>query len=302
MPGGNEAIETAIRLARIATGRSGIISFQGSYHGHGLGCLGLSSARTDPRLGSHLPDIHHITPYWDKSGADASLQDLERTLAVQGKLIACFVAEPMRSNCHVPPKRFWPEASRLCHKAGVKLVFDEIPSGLGKTGRFFAHEHFDVTPDLVVLGKALGGGMLPVAAVIGDDALNVAPELKVGHFTHEKNPLLACAALTTLQIIDDERLVEQAKSSGDYLETRVKELAGEGIPISLRGLGLLRAVEITNQHIDANLIVSELLQLGVSCDAKDAHSLGFSPPLSIARQDLDNALTCMAKAVSLKLG
>jgi 4-aminobutyrate aminotransferase len=296
--GGSEAVETAIRLARVATNKSGIIAFECSYHGHGLASLGLSSSDLDARLGSSLPDVHHIPSYWGEGGADASLTALEKLLAVARGLIACFVAEPMRSNCHVPAQNFWPEAARLCSKAGVKLIFDEIPSGLGKTGRFFAHEHFGVTPDVVVLGKALGGGMLPVAAVIGDEALNVAPELRVGHFTHEKNPLLARAALTTLQIIDDENLVERAASTGRYLLQCIKTLEAQGLPIALRGLGLLRALEITDRRITAAELVSRLQQAGISSESKDKYSTGLSPPLTIAQYELDYALAQIVQSLS----
>jgi 4-aminobutyrate aminotransferase len=288
--GGSEAIETAIRLARISTRRSGVIAFEGSYHGHGLGSLGLSSAHLDERLGSQVPDIFHIAPYWKETGATASLAALEQVLVQHQNKIACFVAEPMRSNCHVPPSDFWSDVSSLCSKAGVKLIFDEIASGLGKTGRFFAHEHFGVEPDLVVLGKALGGGMLPVAAVIGDEALNVAPELKVGHFTHEKNPLLARAALTTLQIIDDENLVERADEAGRFLEQRIAALATNGLPIAIRGLGLFRALEINDAKLSARDLTTKLLNFEISCDAKDAHSIGFSPPLTITHDEIEYAL------------
>ena len=101
-----------------------------------------------------------------------------------------------------------------CDAHGALLIFDEIPNGLGKTGRFFAFEHFGVVPDIVVLGKALGGGILPLAAVIARQDLDVAGDLSLGHYTHEKNPLLARAGLTTLDILEQEGLVERAARLG----------------------------------------------------------------------------------------
>lgn len=121
------------------------------------------------------------------------------------------------------PSYLWPEVSRLCKRAGAKLIFDEIPSGLGKTGRFFAHEHYDVRPDVVVLGKALGGGILPIAAVIAHKHMAVAPELTLGHYTHEKNPVTSRAALTTIEIIEDERLIEQAEQLGQYTANYLRD-------------------------------------------------------------------------------
>src|SRR5262249_6777898 len=143
--------------------------------------------------------------------------------------IACVVAEPIRSNCVVPPDWLWPEVRALCDRFGALLVFDEIPSGLGKTGRFFAHQHFDVRPDAVVFGKALGGGVLPISAVIADARLDVAPELTLGHYTHEKNPMTTRAALTTLQIIDEEGLVDRARRMGDYAAWKIDRLANPHI-------------------------------------------------------------------------
>lgn len=300
MPGGSEAIETAIRLARIATGRSGILAFEGSYHGHGMGSLGLSSAYLDSRLGSNLPDIHHISGYWDvqAGGDNATLAALEERLERHAGAIACFVAEPMRSNCHVPPSDFWQQAAGLCRENGVKLIFDEIPSGLGKTGRFFCHEHFGVSPDVVVLGKALGGGVLPVAAVLGDDNLNLAPELSVGHYTHEKSPMLARAALTTLQIIDDEKLIDRATILGNFLEQRIRELAEAGMPVRVRGLGLLRAIEIDDKRTGAETFAADLMAFGLSCVAKDPCSIGFSPPLTITPDEIDDALARIGACIN----
>lgn len=288
MPGGSEAIETAIRLARIATGRSGIIALEGSYHGHGMGSLGLSGRRLDPRLGSQLTDIHHVTPYWDHAGggSEAMLADLAACFDQNRGRIACLVAEPMRSNAHVPPPDLWPRCAELCEKHGVKLIFDEIPSGLGKTGRFFAHEHFGVTPDMVVLGKALGGGVLPLAAVIGDESLNLAPELAVGHYTHEKNPLLTRAALATLDVIEDGGLVVAAAERGRQLEQLLDGQAAGGIRLALRGLGLLRALSFDGAPAGEAVLEQLAREAGLSATAKDDRSIGVSLPLISQPDDI----------------
>ncbi len=148
----------------------------------------------------------------------------------------------MRSNAHVPQAGLWPRCAELCAEHGGKLIFDEIPCGLGKTGRFFAFEHFGVTLDIVVLGKALGGGVLPLAAVIADERLDVAPELAVGHYTHEKNPLLAPAALTLLDVIGEDDLVRTAAARGRQLEKLLDGQNVSGVRLSIRGLGLSRAL------------------------------------------------------------
>jgi 4-aminobutyrate aminotransferase len=300
-PSGSDAIEIAIRMARIATGRSGIVALEGSYHGHGFASLALSSSRLDPRLGSQPPDIHHVTAYWNEiaGGADRMLAEIKSVLSTAPGGIGCIVAEPMRSNCVVPPPDLWREVADMARRAGAQLIFDEIPSGLGKTGRFFAHEHFGATPDLVVLGKALGGGILPIAAVLAAAELDVAPELSVGHFTHEKNPVTARAALTTLQILDEEGLIERAARLGQYAQSRLAiAFAGDAAEgsIRLRGLGLLRA--ITNETVAAqpdaeqisDRLVSAALEAGVSTTSKGPAAIGFSPPLIINESEIDLAI------------
>jgi 4-aminobutyrate aminotransferase len=302
--GGSDAIEIALRLARVNTGRHETISLEGSYHGHGFGAFGLSRSRLDGRLGPHLAGRHHVTPYWDEAGggAERTAEDVRRALAASAGGIAAVVAEPIRSNCHVPPAWLWPEVRRLCDAAGALLIFDEIPSGLGKTGRFFAFEHFGAVPDAVVLGKALGGSVAPIAAVIADARLDVAPELDLGHYTHEKNPFITRAALTTLQIIDEDKLVERAARRGAYALRAMETLAGRNPLVGGgRGLGLQLALELRGAS-DASIpdlasaVVAAALEEGVSTAAKH-DAIGFSPPLVIEEAEIDLALDRIERAL-----
>ncbi len=301
--GGSDAIEISLRLARAATGKSGIVALDGSYHGHGFGSLALSSRTLDPRLGSQMPDIHHVTPYWNEAlgGADRMIDEI-KILFRNRKDIACLIAEPMRSNCIVPPVGMWCDVSALCELHGVKLIFDEIPSGLGKTGRFFAHEHFDMTPDIVVLGKALGGGILPIAAVLADVNLDVAPDLALGHYTHEKNPVTARAALTTVEIIDDEDLTKQAEHRGRELDMLVQNTmaAGNSVISGARGLGLLRVLTLSRPlsvASEADAVNAGLGQ-GVSFAMKGRDAVGFSPPLTITQAELQLAFAGVQSAMA----
>jgi 4-aminobutyrate aminotransferase len=141
--------------------------------------------------------------------------------------VAAVIAEPIRAVPYLPPPGFWPEVRRACDDYGALLIFDEIPTGLGRTGRLFASEHFGVVPDILVLGKALGGGAVPVAALIARPEFDLVGEYALGHYTHEKNPLLARAALTTLAIIEDERLVANAARVGAYALARLEALKAE---------------------------------------------------------------------------
>lgn len=291
--GGSDAIEIAVKLARVATGRSATVSLEGSYHGHGFGSFGLSSANPDPRLGSFLPDRVHIRPYWREGGGDAMISDLRTALRETDGGVAAVIAEPMRSNCQVPPDGLWPQVRRLCDAAGAKLIFDEIPSGLGKTGTFFAFEQFGAIPDIVVLGKALGGGILPIAAVIADARLDIAPELSLGHYTHEKNPMTTRAALTTVDIILRDRLADRAVHLERVARKRVAELATTEPSLKgVRGRGLLLALEIDRSLLEADddKLINTLLDHGVSTTTKGADAIGFSPPLTISEDELEMAL------------
>jgi 4-aminobutyrate aminotransferase len=300
--GGSDAIEIAIRLCRVATARPDVIAFEGSYHGHGHGSLSLSTARLDPRLGPPLPGVRHVMPYWQD--AMRSLAEIEAALQSSAEGVACMVAEAIRSSCTVPPNGYWPEVRRLCDRHGAKLVFDEIPSGLGKTGRFFAFEHFGVVPDAAVLGKALGGGIVPIAAVIADAALNVAPELDIGHYTHEKNPLTARAALTTLDIIAEDGLVARAAELGEYALRRMSDLPRRH-PLFRggRGLGLLLAVELAGDDAPglARRLAESAARRGVSTVTKPRGAIGFSPPLIISASEIDMTLDRIVDA-ALDLG
>ncbi len=284
--GGTDAIEIALKLARVATGRHETVSFEDSYHGDGLGALGLKSAHLDARLGPLLPGRHHVTPYWRDPGR--TLREIGAALA--GGRVAAAIAEPMRSSCHVPPPGLWPAVRALCDAHGTKLIFDEIPSGLGKTGRFFAFEHFGAVPDAVVLGKALGGGIVPIAAVIADARLDVAPELRLGHYTHEKNPLTCRAALETLRIIADEGLVARAASLGPVLSAAFAP-HGRGAP---RGLGLLQALPVPG---DARAVVAACRAAGLSTTTKEGGAIGLSPPLTITAEEIGRAATMLGEVL-----
>jgi 4-aminobutyrate aminotransferase len=192
----------------------------------------------------------------------------------------------------------------MCDAAGTLLIFDEIPSGLGKTGRFFAFEHFGAVPDAVVLGKSLGGGMLPIAAVIADARLNVAPELALGHYTHEKNPLTTRAAATTVEIIVRDNLAQRAARLEDHVRQRVA-LASASCPAikGIRGRGLLLAIELDLAVLGGarpalgDAIITACLEHGVSTTTKGEDALGFSPPLTITEDEIDLAIDSIAAAL-----
>lgn len=314
-PSGSDAIEIALKLARVATGRFKTLSFWNSYHGHGFGALSLGGARRErgPRLGPLLPGAEHLPqfdcldcPYgFPANGGTVNLsacriacaEAVVATLRRAGD-IAAVVAEPMRSTAITAPPGFWTRVREACDETGTLLIFDEIPTGLGKTGKLFASEHEEVRPDIVVLGKALGGGMVPLAAVIARGELDLAPELSVGHYTHEKNPLLAQAGLTTLKIIEDEQLPQRAAALGDHAMGRLRA-ASARLPIRhVRGRGLLIGVTLAD-GVDAEAVMYRALAHGLNLKGS-GRLLVLSPPLVISEAEIDRALDILIACIAAR--
>ncbi|WP_348770855.1 aspartate aminotransferase family protein [Niveispirillum sp. SYP-B3756] len=317
-PGGSEAVEMALKLARIATGRFKTVSFWDAFHGAGLGASSLGGEQLFRGHGPLLTGTEHVAPFacyrCPYGFPGRGVPDLSRcamacatiteyTLDKQGD-VAALVAEPMRAVPTIAPAGFWPRMRNACDRQGSLMIFDEITTGLGKTGSFFAHAHEDTLPDMLVLGKALGGGMLPLAALLVRPDLDVADAIAIGHYTHEKNPLLARAGLTTLQIIEEEGLVDNAARLGAYAMERLMEMR-QRHPIigDVRGRGLLIGVELTRTDGSPALDAAEemlyrCLTAGLSFKLTMGSVLTLSPPLTLTRVDLDQALSILEECLA----
>ncbi|MDO7655090.1 MAG: aminotransferase class III-fold pyridoxal phosphate-dependent enzyme, partial [Paracoccaceae bacterium] len=220
--------------------------------------------------------------------------------------VAAVIAEPMRAVPVVPPEGFWKAVRAACNRNGALLIMDEIPTGLGKTGRMFAFEHDEVIPDIVVLGKALGGGILPIAAVLAHNDLDVCGDFAIGHYTHEKNPVTARAALTTIQIIEDEGLVERSAMLGTHALNRLREFASNSPFVGdVRGRGLMIGVEMVENRTTkkealnlAERVYYRCLEAGLSFKVSAGCVLTLSPPLTISMHDLDRAIGIVEVAIT----
>lgn len=321
--GGSDAIEVALKIARAATGRFKTVSFWEAFHGAGFGAAGVGGERTfrSDNIGPLLPGTEHIAPYRCyrcpygypdiEGGPDLDLCNMTCASFVRYALeqegdVAAVVAEPVRAVPYIPPPGFWKSVRQACDDHGALLIFDEIPHGLGKSGRMFSCEHDDVVPDILVLGKALGGGMLPIAAAIARPGLDVSDDKAIGHYTHEKNPITARAALTTIEIIEEDGLVENARAVGDYALERLKDLKDRH-PIvgDVRGLGLILGIELVRNRTEktpasdmAETVLYAALQKGLSFKISMGNVLNLSPPLITTRKDLDRAVTILDECLS----
>ena len=314
--GGSDAVEVALKLARAATGRFQTLSFWDSFHGAGFGAASVGGEHTfrSHIAGPLLPGAEHVAPFacyrcpYGHAGPEvcglACAEMLAYVLDREGD-VAAVIAEPMRAVPYVPPPGYWKRVREACDAHGTLLIFDEIPTGLGKTGKFFASDHDGVIPDIIVLGKSLGGGILPIAAAIARRDLDVAGDFALGHYTHEKNPVTARAALTTIAIIEEEGLVERAAELGEHAMGRMRELMGRSALIGdVRGRGLLFGVEIVadrDSRAAGNEIAEKIyyrcLEAGLSFKISQGCVLTLSPPLVISRADLDRALDIVEESV-----
>ncbi|MGE0846950.1 MAG: aspartate aminotransferase family protein [Flavobacteriaceae bacterium] len=314
--GGSDAIEVAIKVARAATGRFKTLSFWDAFHGAGLGASSIGGEATfrSGIAGPLLPGTEHVAPFdsyrcpyghrTPEASAEACANMIAYVLEREGD-VAAFIGEPMRATPMPPAPGFWKRVREACDRHGTLLVFDEIPTGLGKTGRFFAHEHDDVTPDILVLGKSLGGGILPIASVIARRDLDVAGDYAIGHYTHEKNPVTARAALTTIAIIREEGLAERAAELGAGAMARLREFAAGSPHVGdVRGRGLMFGVDLVEDrdsrkpaHALAERVYYRCLDEGLSFKISQGSVLTLSPPLVIGRADLDRALDIVERAI-----
>lgn len=323
--GGSDAVEVAIKVARAATGRFKTLSFWDSFHGAGFGASSLSGEalfRSGPAAplvagGQHVapfacyrcPYGHRVdtngNPFLDQCRlACASMVDY--VLSREGD-VAALIAEPARAVPYLPPPGYWRHVREACDRHGVLLIFDEIPTGLGKTGRMFACDHDGVVPDLLVMGKALGGGILPIAAVVAKPELDVGGAWAFGHYTHEKNPVTARAALTTIEIIEDEGLVENARRVGamalDRLDGMKRRLPAIG---DVRGRGLLIGIELVRSRDDkvpnsdlAEAVLYRALDRGLSFKTTMGNVLTLTPPLIVSEAEMGRALGILEEAIAM---
>jgi 4-aminobutyrate aminotransferase len=219
--------------------------------------------------------------------------------------VAAVVVETVRcTDVQIPPPDYYRILREACDRHGAMLILDEVPIALGRTGRMFAFEHYGVVPDMVVLGKGLGGAVFPMAALIARRDLDVAATRALGHYTHEKSSIGCAAALATLEVIEREGLCERSRKLGERALGRLRELASRHRLVGdVRGLGLLLAVELVRAdgspaRDEAERTMYECLARGLSFKVGQGNVLTLSPPLVIEERDLDRALDILDAALA----
>lgn len=288
---GAEAIEGALKTARKLTGRQGFVAFEGAYHGDTMGALAL--AGNDPfraPFGALPGPVRHL-PY----------DDIDGLHAIDSR-VAAVIIEPVQAEggVRIPSREFMEALRERCDTTGALLIFDEVLTGLGRTGRLFALEHFGVVPDLMVLAKALGGG-LPLGAFCGrDEILGIlAHDPPLGHITTFGGHPLSCAAgLAALDVILEQRLWERAETMGSYLGDRLHSL-GDARVREVRRIGALLGLEF-HSAAQARGFVAATLQRNVVVNwtLNADRVVRLAPPLTLTESEADFAIDAMAAALA----
>ncbi|MGH3442602.1 MAG: aspartate aminotransferase family protein [Nitriliruptorales bacterium] len=315
---GTEAVEAAARLAKHATGRSNVIAFQGGFHGRTAGSVSLTTSKTEfsaglqPLMGGafYAPFPYAYRYGWDEEAAtEFCLRELDFLLATQTAPAetAAVVVEPvLGEGGYVPaPPGFLEGLRRRCDEHGMLLVVDEVQTGVGRTGRFWGHDHFDVVPDVVITAKGLASGF-PLSAFAAPRELmeRAWPGSQGG--TYGGNAVACAAAIATLEVIDEEGLVGRAAELGSHLLDSLRKLATEHGSIGdVRGLGLLVGVEFASAGNDpdpgtAARVQAETEERGLlmlRCGTY-GNVVRWIPPLVVTREQVDEALGIFADAVT----
>ena len=308
--GGAEATDGAIKLAKSATGRPGIISFKGSFHGRTIAATAVTGSNSKYRKNYEpmMPSVYFTSyPYcyrcpYETTCEKCSLQCMRELNEIFENLItpdsvAAIIMEPVQGEGGyiVPPKKYIQKIREICNEHGILLIFDEIQSGYGRTGKMFASEHFDVVPDIMTVGKAIAGGF-PMSGIISRKEIMDKWPVGTHGTTFGGHPVCAAAANAVLDVFESDNVLDNCNKKGEYLKERLNEMKSK-YPIigDIRGLGLMIGVElikedggINSQARDAMLKhckENKLLMLGCGKNV-----VRFCTPLNIGKEDLDKGL------------
>ena len=308
-PSGAAAIGMALKLARYATGRHKTLSLWDSFHGANLDTIGVGGEALFRRgLGPMAPGAEHLPPldlarrfFGDDRPFERFADYIDYVLEVQGD-VGALIAEPIRwTTVEAPPPDFWPRVRASCARHGALLIFDEIPSCLARAGTLYACEQMGATPDILVIGKGLGGGIMPLAAMLAARRLDCAPDAALGHYTHEKSPVACAAALATLDVIEQEKLAGRARELGARGLRALRDMQARHPAIrDVRGFGCYFGVEIGGGDPAglADRLLYRCLAKGLSFKVGAGRIVTLCPPLTIPLDQFDAALTILDQALS----
>jgi 4-aminobutyrate aminotransferase len=313
---GATANSAAIQLARVATGRHKVVSLWDAFHGGTLDTISVGGeAQFRAGIGPLMSGTEHVPPpepyrcvfgCLDRAGGCdlTCARYLDYVLEKEGD-VAAVIAETVRNAPYIPSREYWQSVRAACDRHGALLILDEIPHALGRTGTFFTYEHFGITPDIVTIGKGLGGGVMPLAALLAREELNVAADRALGHFTHEKNPVACAAGLATIEEIEERDLVTSARVLGAWALERLGEVQTRHPLVGdVRGLGLLMGLELVRDRTTRTPAIDETeavmyaaLSRGLNFKTAMGNIVHLSAPLVISREELSLAISILDESL-----
>ncbi|TNZ26005.1 aspartate aminotransferase family protein [Vibrio parahaemolyticus] len=314
-PGGTSAVGMALKLARHITGNYKVVSLWDSFHGASLDAISVGGeACFRQGMGPLMAGVERIPPAVSYRGAfpvadgsDVHYADyLEYVIEKEGG-VGAFIAEAVRNtDVQVPSKAYWKRIREICDKHNVMLIIDDIPNGMGRSGEWFTYQAYDIEPDMLCIGKGLGGGLVPIAAMVTKDKYNTAEQISMGHYTHEKSPIGCAAALATMEAIEQDGLLDKVKADSQFMREKLLEMKVKYPVIGdVRGIGMLWGIELVTDHEskaraydEAEAVLYQCLNNGVSFKVSQGNVIQLSPPLIITREQLTEALAIFEEAIA----
>lgn len=310
-PGGTGAVGMALKLARVITGKTKVVSWADSFHGASLDAIAAGGEEQFKKYMGAFPETINIPqPKFSRqdieSGIDVQFADQLENILQSDPHIGAFIAETIRNtDVVIPSKAYWQRIREICTRHGILLILDEIPIAFGKTGRLFAFEHYGIEPDIVCLGKGLGAGIIPMAGIVTRERYNIVPEISLGHYTYEKNPLGSTAALAMLEFIEQEGILEKVRKDEVFVREQLNELQTRHACIGeVRGIGLLWGVELVKDRQSmekdsalADRVMYHSLRKGLSFKVSSGNVLQLAPSLIINREELMEAIRIIDEAI-----
>ncbi len=314
-PGGTSAVGMALKLARHITGNYKVVSLWDSFHGASLDAISVGGeACFRQGMGPLMAGVERIPPAVSYRGAfpvadgsDVHYADyLEYVIEKEGG-VGAFIAEAARNtDVQVPSKAYWKRIREICDKHNVMLIIDDIPNGMGRSGEWFTYQAYDIEPDMLCVGKGMGGGLVPIAAMVTKDKYNTAEQISMGHYTHEKSPIGCAAALATMEAIEQDGLLDKVKADSQFMREKLLEMKAKYPVIGdVRGIGMLWGIELVTDHEskaraydEAEAVLYQCLNNGVSFKVSQGNVIQLSPPLIITREQLTEALAIFEEAIA----
>lgn len=304
----------ALKIERKVTGKHKTISLWDAFHGANLDTISIGGeAHFRSGIGPLLPGCEHVMPYNSyrcpfgdcKECGLKCIDYIEYVCRCEGD-IGAIIMEPVRcTDVQIPPAEYYRRLRKLCDDFGIVLIFDEIPTAFGRTGKMFAFQNYDIEPDILVVGKGLGGSLYPVSAVIARPEYNICGDISLGHYTHEKSPLGCAVGLALIEYIEKEDILGHVMELSALMKRRAEDMKKKYEAVgdvrligALLGIELVKSRKTREKAVDeAEKILYECLENGLSFKISQGNVLTLAPPLIITEEELDHAMDIVENAI-----